>query len=72
MNRMMVTAAYGRVYREKDAVLTDWHEGKDFKIYQGPYCSIRDKLRMQMSGFTHVTFIWQDKDFRVQHHDLAL
>lgn len=73
MNRMYVTAAYGRVYKEKDEILTDWHEGKDFKVYQGPYCSNRDILRMRMSGFTHVCFIWQHPEsLKVLHHDLEL
>lgn len=38
-NKGMVclTGAYGR-----EAVESDWLQGKDFKIVSGPYCSIRD------------------------------
>jgi hypothetical protein len=37
--------AYGR-----DATLTDWEEGKDFKIYEGPYTSKRDLQYMRAHG----------------------
>lgn len=28
--------------RTREAVIEDWEAGKDFKIVDGPYCSIRD------------------------------
>ncbi len=34
--------AYGRKYDSKEKALSDWNAGKDFKIYGGPYTSIRD------------------------------
>lgn len=34
--------AYGRKYATIVQALQDWNAGKDFKIYGGPYCSIRD------------------------------
>ena len=39
-----VMGAYGRAskYKTRTKVVTDWKAGKDFKIYGGPYCSIRD------------------------------
>lgn len=49
-----------------------WNDGKDFKIYNGPYTSIRDKLKMSMAGFTHVLIIWQRKDLSVDHRALEL
>jgi len=35
-------AAYGRSYATAEAAISAWQEGKDFKIVNGPYCSIRD------------------------------
>jgi hypothetical protein len=34
--------AYGRNYKTANQALKDWYGGKDFQIYNGPYCSIRD------------------------------
>ena len=42
MYRLTLMGAYGRVYTSIDAMLHDWLNGKDFKILNGPYCSIRD------------------------------
>ena len=44
--------AYGRNYKTKDQALNAWQDGKDFQIYNGPYCSIRDidQLRSMSSG----------------------
>ena len=35
-------AAYGRSYATAEAAISAWKKGKDFKIINGPYCSIRD------------------------------
>ena len=35
-------AAYGRNYDTEKEALLAWIGGKDFKIVNGPYCSIRD------------------------------
>jgi len=34
--------AYGRRYTNKHDMLEDWNSGKDFKIVEGPFTSIRD------------------------------
>lgn len=34
--------AYGRSYDTHDSMRADWEAGKDFRIYGGAYCSIRD------------------------------
>lgn len=39
---IVLRAAYGRKYQTKEQALDAWVAGKDFKIFQGPYCSIRD------------------------------
>ena len=42
---MTVLPAYGRDYKNKDAVLADWLAGKDFKCaLTGQYLSIRDNV----------------------------
>ena len=44
--------AYGRKYTSRQQALKAWQDGKDFQIYNGPYCSIRDiqELRRISSG----------------------
>lgn len=42
MIRLTLLGAYGRIYTTKETALSDWNKGKDFKILNGPYCSIRD------------------------------
>ena len=39
---MFLLPAYGRHYKTKQEALAAWNDGKDFQIYQGPYCSKRD------------------------------
>jgi len=42
-----VTPAYGTVYVDEMQMLDDWNNGKDFKIINGPYFSIRDKMAIR-------------------------
>lgn len=44
---MFLLSAYGRKYNNRADVLKDWYSGKDFQIYNGPYCSIRDLEKMR-------------------------
>ena len=39
---LFLLPAYGRQYHTKKEALNAWDSGKDFQIYQGPYCSKRD------------------------------
>lgn len=39
--------AYGRAYLTIDQTVREWKKGKDFKIYGGPYCSIRNEGEMK-------------------------
>ena len=41
-NFLVVMPAYGRSYSTSEQAIADWKSGKDFKIVNGPYCSIRD------------------------------
>jgi len=43
--------AYGRQYKA-----ADWEAGKDMKIIDGPYFSIRDTVRLKSDGYTRVRF----------------
>lgn len=52
---MTLVGAYGR-----EATVEDWKAGKDFKIYSGPYCSIRDVKRMKADGYTDVALVRRD------------
>lgn len=49
---MYLVPAYGRKYHGSIDMLQDWVSGKDFKIQNGPYTSIRDlaKLKDDSSG----------------------
>ena len=37
-----IISAYGRTYSTRENLERDWLAGKDFKILNGPYLSIRD------------------------------
>jgi hypothetical protein len=41
-NSLTIMPAYGRQYKTSQEAKADWNAGKDFKIVNGPYLSIRD------------------------------
>ena len=47
---VVLVPAYGRKYLTTQAAHEDWKAGKDFKIVNGPYCSIRDLKHMACSS----------------------
>ena len=49
---LMAIGAYGR-----DASLADWQAGKDFKIMDGPYFSIRDLEEIKGYGTQQICFL---------------
>ena len=60
--------AYGR-----KAKLADYVNGRDFKLVDGPYFSIRDEDRLRKDGYTEIRFYanpmncaWDDREFDVQ------
>lgn len=57
IDAIIVLPAYGRRYVTAREALVDWWEGRDFQIYQGPYCSVRDATEMIAKGYTHVHII---------------
>jgi hypothetical protein len=49
----LLCPAYGRKYTNQHAMLADWHDGKDFRIYPGgPYTSIRDLQHLMDTSST--------------------
>ena len=42
MMNLILMPAYGRRYHTANDAMHDWDNGKDFRIINGPYCSIRD------------------------------
>ena len=52
MKSLELHGCYGR-----DTNMTDWAEGKDFKILGGPYCSIRDLDIMIRDGWEELVFV---------------
>ena len=47
---VVLVPAYGRQYIDKYEAVADWKSGKDFKIVNGPYCSVRDIEKLQASS----------------------
>lgn len=48
--------AYGRTYPQLNHALAAWQAGADFRIHQGPYCSIRDRDLLQKQGLRTARF----------------
>jgi len=72
MNQLFVTAKPPKSYTDLEEILTDYHAGVEFRAYGGQMVSIKDQLRMRMATFTHVCFVWMDKDDKVRAHNLEL
>ena len=53
-SELVLRPACGRSYATAAAMVDAWNEGKDFKLTNGQYCSIRDikKLRNDSSRIT--------------------
>lgn len=47
MKMLFIIPAYGRRYETEEALRKDWEDGKDFKILNGPYLSIRDQDQIE-------------------------
>ena len=41
-NLYLTPAPWRKWMQTREEIIEDWHSGKDFKISEGPYCSIRD------------------------------
>jgi hypothetical protein len=51
-----VLPAYGRKYDNEADLITDWESGLDFKIYNGPYMSIRNVPDLKARGCEAIVF----------------
>ena len=47
---VVIMPAYGKQYANKYQAIEAWKSGKDFKIVNGPYCSIRDLDKLNCSS----------------------
>jgi hypothetical protein len=47
---LIVMPAYGRDYKTRKDVVEAWKSGHDFKVVNGPYCSIRDIAKLGCSS----------------------
>jgi hypothetical protein len=50
--------AYGRVYLTKEDAVKDWMAGRDFKVINGPYCSVRDATNLRLDC-SSVWILWE-------------
>lgn len=58
-NYVTLTPAYGRDYKSRPAVITDWEAGKDFTIQHfklSGYVNNAQILQLKEDGITHLTF----------------
>lgn len=61
---MYIRGAYGRKYATKDAVLADWHAGKDFQsTSSGRYLSKRDSGTLKSAGYVALGIVLSDGGF---------
>lgn len=56
--------AYGRRYETEESALADWYGGKDFRIYRGPYTSVRDTALL-LENFEEIV-IYYDYPFKME------
>lgn len=57
MNILTLIPAYGRTYKSRNAAVSAWHEGQDWRISSmgmpDTYCSNRDVETLRQMGYTH-------------------
>ena len=56
---IILLPAYGRTYTSVESLLKDWQDGKDFRIAQGPYTSVRDRQRL-IDAFDGIVFYFNN------------
>ena len=57
--------AYGRQDKNEESAKADWEAGKDFRVVNGSYCSVRDKETFREHGVTEIQIC--TLDWRVLH-----
>ena len=63
---IILIPAYGRKYSTIESAHKDWLDGKDFKIAQGPYTSVRD-LNALKDAFQEVVIYTGQHAFNVDN-----
>jgi hypothetical protein len=58
---VILKPGYGKSYGSEAECLLDWMAGKDFKMVNGPYCSIRD-LEYLKADFETLEIYWFNKN----------
>lgn len=58
-----IKGAYGRTYNTWLDAENDWVSGADFKILGGPYCSVRDLVRLVKDFGTIVLLLNKEKHY---------
>ena len=53
-----IFAAYGRTFKDENGARDSWQNGQDWKMYDGPYLSIRDSQKLLNEGFDCVDLHW--------------
>ncbi len=69
---IVLRPAYGRRYETYEALLIDWSSGRDFKVHDGPYCSVRNVQLMLSRGYTVITFVWMNLANTIHQRDLPI
>jgi len=55
--KLLCLPAYNKFYESEAEVLANWAQGEDFKIYNGPYFSIRD-IKLLSQEYREIHVIW--------------
>jgi len=67
MNKTLcITAAYGRRYATQAEFHEDWIGGKDFRMPNGLYFSIRDLSMLHTNGYTQVALVQSGMETMVE------
>ena len=62
LNALYLVGAYGRQYSTKELMIKDWLDGKDFRIQEGAYMSIRDM--QYTTALDTVYLMWNSRYFK--------
>lgn len=56
-NLYLKPAPWRKYWQTKEEIISDWQSGKDFRIEDGPYCSIRD-IKYLRSSYNRVYILY--------------
>ena len=63
-NLYLIPAPWRVPLQNREDILNDWENGKDFKIVDGPYCSIRD-LHYMRKNFNRIYIVYSQGSIEV-------